>query len=161
MAATVDLELGGDLASRIDPCADVCALIAEQLAEDLPLAVAAGNVAADPESLERLRGLGYLGGSARPAANDRGVDPKDKIEAYESFTKGFEDATEAVRAGRWDFAESQLRELDRIAPDQRHWTVVRPWPALTFAFIVWLAGGDIVPPVAETRPQRQNRPSRP
>lgn len=108
-----------DLAGRDpDRVAAMGALLDAMVAGDDALAVAAGRVSADPETLERLRGLGYLGGSARPVTSDRDVDPKDKIEAYESFTRGFEAATEAVRVGRWEMAEAQLRELDRIAPDQ-------------------------------------------
>lgn len=81
-------------------------------------AVVAGGSANDPETLERLRSLGYLAGSAATASIDRSVDPKDKIGVYEAFTADFEDATEAVRAGQWASAERQFLALDRIVPDQ-------------------------------------------
>jgi tetratricopeptide (TPR) repeat protein len=94
------------------------AQLAALVGDDDPLDVAAGRSTVDPETAARLRSLGYLGGSTTAAPSDRGVDPKDRIAAYESFTRGFEDATAAVRAGRWGEAESRLRALDRIAPDQ-------------------------------------------
>ena len=108
-----------NLASRApDRAAAMGATLDAMVDGDEVLGVAIGNVVADAETLDRLRGLGYIGGGASPATTDRGVDPKDKIGVYESFTGGLERATDAVRAGQWEMAERQLRELDRIAPDQ-------------------------------------------
>jgi len=108
-----------DLAEREpDRAATMAAALDAMVVGDDPAEVAEGRAAADPETVERLRSLGYLSGSVRPATGARDVDPKDMIGAYESFVEGFEEATEAVRAGRWEAAERQLRELDRAVPDQ-------------------------------------------
>lgn len=98
--------------------AAMAARLEAMVAGDDVLAVTTGPATVDPETLARLRSLGYLGGSARPASNDRSIDPKDMIGVYQSFTEGFEAATAAVHAGRWQEAERRLLELDRIAPDQ-------------------------------------------
>jgi arylsulfatase A-like enzyme/Tfp pilus assembly protein PilF len=108
-----------DLAERDpDRTAELAAALDAMVAGDDALEVAEGHVAADPETIERLRSLGYLSGSVRPAAGRRDVDPKDRIVAYEAFVEGYEEATEAVRGGRWAAAERQLRELDQAVPDQ-------------------------------------------
>jgi len=108
-----------DLASRDpDRAAAMGAALDAMVTGDDALGVAEQGTIADPETLDRLRSLGYIGGSASPATTDRDVDPKDKIAVYESFTEGLERATEAVRAGQWEAAERELRELDRMAPDQ-------------------------------------------
>jgi arylsulfatase A-like enzyme/predicted Zn-dependent protease len=108
-----------DLAERDpDRAAELAAALDAMAAGDDALEVAERHVAADPETIERLRSLGYLSGSVRPEAGRRDVDPKDRIVAYETFVERFEEATEAVRGGRWEAAERQLRELDRAVPDQ-------------------------------------------
>jgi arylsulfatase A-like enzyme/tetratricopeptide (TPR) repeat protein len=108
-----------NLASRDpDRVAALGAILDAMVVGDDVLGVAERNVVTDPETLDRLRSLGYLGGSASPATTNRDIDPKDKIGVYESFTGGLERATEAVRAEQWEAAERQFRELDRMAPDQ-------------------------------------------
>ena len=69
VGALHDLALGRELRDGIDPCADVCALIAGRLADELPLTVAAGNVirAGHDDELDRLRmaqaeGKGFIAG---------------------------------------------------------------------------------------------------
>ena len=72
----------------------------------------------DPETLERLRSLGYLSGNAKtdPASLlDPGRDPKNLIDV----DRLLESALTAYRRGELDQAESDLRDLLRVQPDMR------------------------------------------
>jgi arylsulfatase A-like enzyme/Tfp pilus assembly protein PilF len=64
----------------------------------------------DPETLERLRGLGYVG-IAAPGSGGRGPDPKDMIAAIATFRTGITRALDDLAAGRADAAIAELKRL--------------------------------------------------
>ncbi|MGE3345243.1 MAG: sulfatase-like hydrolase/transferase [Vicinamibacterales bacterium] len=71
--------------------------------------------APSPDTLERLRSLGYVGTSAPPLdSSDRGPDPKDRIEERRTFKRLLTTVIDQMGAGRLDEAERGLRELIRI-----------------------------------------------
>jgi tetratricopeptide (TPR) repeat protein len=77
----------------------------------------AGGGVVDADSLERLRGLGYLGGAGQ-VADRRDIDPKDMIETYDAFVDGTVAAVEAIAERRFGDANEALVRLDELLPDQ-------------------------------------------
>jgi len=67
----------------------------------------------DPETLARLRSLGYVG-IAAPAGSGRGADPKDMVTKLEAFRSGISSAIEALSRGQADRAISELKKLVAI-----------------------------------------------
>jgi arylsulfatase A-like enzyme/tetratricopeptide (TPR) repeat protein len=67
----------------------------------------------DPETLARLRSLGYVG-IASPSPGVRGPDPKDMIPKLETFKTGISRAMEALGRGNADAAITQLKALAAI-----------------------------------------------
>jgi arylsulfatase A-like enzyme/Tfp pilus assembly protein PilF len=66
----------------------------------------------DPETLQRLRSLGYVGVSAPPAASGTGgADPKDKVAERREFNRLISEAIDDLRARRPDAAAGKLRRL--------------------------------------------------
>lgn len=66
----------------------------------------------DPETVSRLRSLGYVGGGAPPRSPDTGSlsnlpDPKDGIDRHARFESGFREAARHFDAG--DFAAALIR----------------------------------------------------
>jgi len=69
----------------------------------------------DPETLARLRSLGYIG-IASPASSGgvRGADPKDMVAKLEAFRSGISRAIEALGRGLPDTAITELKKLVAI-----------------------------------------------
>lgn len=66
----------------------------------------------DPETLQRLRSLGYVGVAPPPAASGpRGADPKDKVAERREFNRLISEAVDDLRARRPDAATGKLRRL--------------------------------------------------
>ncbi|MFQ5743661.1 MAG: tetratricopeptide repeat protein, partial [Acidobacteriota bacterium] len=84
--------------------------------DDDPSGLGGGLSLIDPQSLDRLRRLGYLAGRKKPGAGQR-VDPKDKVEIFESFQDGIEEVVATLRARDWEEATSLLIDLDHLVPD--------------------------------------------
>ncbi len=100
----------------------MAAELAQLIGDDDPSDYAAGQRPLDAETLERLRALGYLGGTGggAGAALDpelRKINPKDRIAVFEGFNDGIDDAVELVANERWSEAEEALLELDELAPN--------------------------------------------
>lgn len=71
--------------------------------------------APSPETLARLRSLGYVGTSAPQIdSSNRGPDPKDRIEERRTFKRLLTGAIDDIAANRLDEAVRGLRELIRI-----------------------------------------------
>lgn len=71
--------------------------------------------APSPDTLERLRSLGYVGTSMPQLdSSDRGPDPKDRIEERRTFKRLLTTVIDQMAAGRLNDAERGLRELIRI-----------------------------------------------
>ena len=64
----------------------------------------------DPETLARLRSLGYVG-IAAPSSTGRGPDPKDMVAKLETFRSGISRAIDALGRGQPDAAIADLRKL--------------------------------------------------
>ncbi|MBI3400713.1 MAG: sulfatase-like hydrolase/transferase [Acidobacteria bacterium] len=64
----------------------------------------------DPETLARLRSLGYVG-IASPSPGVRGPDPKDMVPKLETFKTGISRAMDALGRGNADAAITQLKAL--------------------------------------------------
>ena len=64
-----------------------------------------------PETLERLRSLGYVGIAARPPGSARGSDPKDVVGQFEEYRRLTSVAVRDLRAGRAAAAARTLRRL--------------------------------------------------
>jgi arylsulfatase A-like enzyme/tetratricopeptide (TPR) repeat protein len=62
----------------------------------------------DPETLARLRSLGYVGIAAPSSRTGRGADPKDKIEEMKLFRGLLSRAIDDLSAGRHDAAIERL-----------------------------------------------------
>jgi len=67
----------------------------------------------DPETLARLRSLGYVG-IAAPSSTGRGPDPKDMVPKLEMFKTGISRAMDALEQGNADFAVTELKKLIAI-----------------------------------------------
>jgi arylsulfatase A-like enzyme/Tfp pilus assembly protein PilF len=67
----------------------------------------------DPETLARLRSLGYVG-IASPSPGVRGPDPKDMVPKLETFKAGISRAMDALGRGNADAAITQLKALVAI-----------------------------------------------
>jgi arylsulfatase A-like enzyme/Tfp pilus assembly protein PilF len=67
----------------------------------------------DPETLARLRSLGYVG-IAAPSPGSRGVDPKDMVPKLEMFRTGITAAMSALERRAPDAAIAELRKLVAI-----------------------------------------------
>jgi arylsulfatase A-like enzyme/Tfp pilus assembly protein PilF len=67
----------------------------------------------DPETLARLRSLGYIG-IAAPSSGARGADPKDMVPKLEAFRTGINRAIDALSRGQADLAISDLKALIAI-----------------------------------------------
>ncbi|HEY7291443.1 MAG TPA: sulfatase-like hydrolase/transferase [Vicinamibacterales bacterium] len=67
----------------------------------------------DPETLARLRSLGYVG-IAAPSPGVRGPDPKDMVPKLEMFRTGITDAMNALERNAPDQAITQLKKLVAI-----------------------------------------------
>jgi arylsulfatase A-like enzyme/Tfp pilus assembly protein PilF len=70
----------------------------------------------DPETLARLRSLGYVG-IAAPSSTGRGADPKDMVPKLEMFKSGTSRAIDALARGNPDLAIAELKKL--LAIDDR------------------------------------------
>jgi arylsulfatase A-like enzyme/Flp pilus assembly protein TadD len=68
----------------------------------------------DPETLARLRSLGYIGIAAPRPAGSRGPDPKDKIQELKVFRQLLTGATADLSAGRHDTAIAKLKRAVAI-----------------------------------------------
>jgi len=79
-------------------------------------AVASGQQATDPETMERLRSLGYVGGGG-VVPDLRDIDPKDKIAVYEAFNDAIDAVVDLEIEGRWAEAERELIGADNVAPN--------------------------------------------
>ena len=64
----------------------------------------------DPETLARLRSLGYVG-MAAPSSGGRGADPKDMIPKLELFRSGINRALGALENNAPDVAIAELKKL--------------------------------------------------
>ena len=64
----------------------------------------------DPETLARLRSLGYVG-IASPSPTGRGPDPKDMAPKLEAFRTGITRAINELSRGNADFAITELKKL--------------------------------------------------
>jgi len=67
----------------------------------------------DPETLARLRSLGYVG-IAAPSSTGRGPDPKDMVPKLEMFKTGISRAMDALGRGNADAAIADLKKLIEI-----------------------------------------------
>jgi choline-sulfatase len=67
----------------------------------------------DPETLARLRSLGYVG-IASPSPTGRGADPKDMAPKLEAFRTGISSAINALSRGQADLAIAELKKLTAI-----------------------------------------------
>lgn len=67
----------------------------------------------DPETLARLRSLGYVG-IASPSPTGRGPDPKDMAPKLEAFRIGITRAINELSRGNADFAITELKKLVAI-----------------------------------------------
>lgn len=67
----------------------------------------------DPETLARLRSLGYVG-IAAPAPGVRGADPKDMLPSVETFRAGITRAIDALGRGAPEVAIAELKKLTAI-----------------------------------------------
>lgn len=65
----------------------------------------------DPETLARLRSLGYIGTSAPRADGERGPDPKDRIGDREKYHALMTEAIDDLRGGRPAGAVPKFRQL--------------------------------------------------
>jgi tetratricopeptide (TPR) repeat protein len=75
----------------------------------------------DPETLARLRSLGYVGIAAPSAGAGRGADPKDKIEEMKLFRALLSRAIDDVTAGRGAAAIQKLKRA--VAINERAYDV--------------------------------------
>lgn len=91
-------------------------MIAEASRVSRELAGNTTNAAAqpDPETLERLRSLGYVGASASKPGGPRGADPKDRIADRREFNTLIGEAIGDLRGGRADAAVPKFRRLIEI-----------------------------------------------
>ena len=64
----------------------------------------------DPETLQRLRGLGYVG-IAAPSGGGRGPDPKDVASKVDAYQDGISRAIDALNRGDADAAINDLKRL--------------------------------------------------
>jgi Tfp pilus assembly protein PilF len=67
----------------------------------------------DPETLARLRSLGYVG-VAGPSSGARGADPKDMVAKLDAFRSGISRAIDALGRGQPDTAIAELKRLVAI-----------------------------------------------
>jgi len=67
----------------------------------------------DPDTLARLRSLGYVG-IAAPSSGGRGPDPKDMVPKIEMFKSGISRAIDALGRGNPDVAIAELTKLVEI-----------------------------------------------
>ena len=67
----------------------------------------------DPETLARLRSLGYVG-IAGPSSGARGADPKDMVAKFDAFRSGISRAIDALGRGQPDTAITELKKLIAI-----------------------------------------------
>jgi arylsulfatase A-like enzyme/Tfp pilus assembly protein PilF len=68
----------------------------------------------DPETLARLRSLGYVGIASPSPGGGRGLDPKDMVTKLEAFRSGISRAIEALGGGQPDTAITELKKLVAI-----------------------------------------------
>jgi arylsulfatase A-like enzyme/Tfp pilus assembly protein PilF len=68
----------------------------------------------DPETLARLRSLGYVGIAAPSSSRGRGADPKDKIAEVKLFRGLLSRAIDDLSAGRNDAAVARLKQAAKI-----------------------------------------------
>lgn len=100
---------------QAERAASMRAALREIVGDDDASSFASGALAVEPETLARLRALGYLSGGAAP--DQRHVDPKDMVDVYEAFNDGIDAVNELVLQERWAEAEEYLYELDATLPD--------------------------------------------
>lgn len=73
-----------------------------------------GSSGANPEVLEKLRSLGYVGYKAPAAAeNAKLADPKDKLPIFHDVLR----ATDSISLGNFAAADALLNKLEREEPD--------------------------------------------
>ena len=68
----------------------------------------------DPETVERLRSLGYVGSSAPLPAGVRGPDPKDHIAQQQKYNEAVSEAIDDLRGGRPGAAVEKFKSLIKI-----------------------------------------------
>jgi arylsulfatase A-like enzyme/Tfp pilus assembly protein PilF len=68
----------------------------------------------DPETLARLRSLGYVGIASPSSSGARGADPKDMVPQLETFRTGISRAIDALGRGQADVAIAELTKLIAI-----------------------------------------------
>lgn len=103
--------------TEADRAADLRGRLEQLVGDEDPGDLVAGQETMDPETLERLRSLGYIGGGGS-VADHREVDPKDRIDVFQAYLHGLDEVEALVREERWAEAVPRLRELERLAPDQ-------------------------------------------
>lgn len=79
-------------------------------------AAAAAPPQPDPETLARLRSLGYIGIAAPSSGATRGPDPKDKIQEFKVFRALLREASADMAAGQSDAAIENLKRAVAINP---------------------------------------------
>ena len=65
----------------------------------------------DREAMERLRSLGYVGGSSALPTGARGPDPKDRIEMQSEYNALMSDAIDDLRGGRPEASIAKFKRL--------------------------------------------------
>jgi tetratricopeptide (TPR) repeat protein len=84
---------------------------AARLERDVAGEQRAKAVAPDPETLARLRSLGYIGTSAPRPDGARGPDPKDRIGERDEYNALMTDAIDDLRGGQPESAVPKFRRL--------------------------------------------------
>ena len=87
---------------------------AVRLAGEFERTAAAPAPQPDPETLERLRSLGYVGSSAPPPSGERGPDPKDRIAERREFNALMNDAIGDLRGGQPERSIAKFKRLIEI-----------------------------------------------
>ena len=71
----------------------------------------------DAESIVALQALGYLSGGGG-GRDRRDTDPKNMIETYEAFVRGFLDSIAAIEQKRFADVDKIFAQLDELIPDE-------------------------------------------
>jgi choline-sulfatase len=88
------------------------------------------------EAVERLGALGYVGAGASAGSPSRGADPKDMLADYKALSAAMQNALVAMRAGRYQDAVDDLRQVERHGIDSfelhyyrgRAYAALQRWP---------------------------------
>jgi arylsulfatase A-like enzyme/Tfp pilus assembly protein PilF len=87
---------------------------ASRLGRELTAKTSVAAPQPDPETLERLRSLGYVGTSAAKPGGVRGPDPKDHINERREYNTLIAEAIDDLRGGRPESAVPKFQRLIRI-----------------------------------------------